>query len=115
MARILIHVADDRRLVVDPDAISHVQLHDELSRVFLPGAEPLDDTRKLGALAVHWKPYGFVRIHDECLLNPSWVRELLRSGGLERRWQVVLNDAQGTRLEVERDQLPGLWTAFGER
>lgn len=115
MARVLIHVARDKRLVVDPDAISHVALHGEGSRVHRPGEPPLDELRKLGALAVCWKEHGFVRIHDECLLNPCWVRELFRQDGTAGLWQVVLDDADGTRLEVERELLSGLWAAFGER
>jgi hypothetical protein len=115
MARVLVHVSDERRVVVDPETISHVQLHGELSRVHRPGAEPLDDVRKLGALAVHWKTHGFVRVSEACLLNPSWVRELRRGPAPDRRWALVLADAEGTALELEREQLQGLWAAYGER
>ena len=115
MERVLIHVADDRRLAVDPETISHVQVHGECARVFRPGAEPLDDLRKLGALAASWKPHGFVRVHEDCLVNPGWVAELVRAPGPERRWTLVLRDAGASRLEVERERMAELWAALGER
>ena len=109
--RILIHLADGLRRVVDPAEAFHLEAVEGATRVRLRGARPLVDVRRLGEVLPLFAPHRFLRIHREHAVNLDRVHEIRRrSEG--RDWEVKLAPPVNRVLPVSRDLLRELWQAF---
>ncbi len=109
--RIPIHLERGIRRSVDPGDIYFIEAVEGGSRVRLRGARPLFDVRLAGELARALRPFGFVRVHRDYLVNLRRVREIRRrSKG--RDWELKLSSPVNRVLPVSRRALKGIWSAF---
>jgi DNA-binding LytR/AlgR family response regulator len=113
MAKLLIHVADGERRVVDADSVYYAEAVAGDTVIRRRGAKPLRDVRELGEVERAWKRHGFVRIHDNHLVNPDKVLRV-RKVGDSRNWEVKMMPPVNAVLAVSRRRLAALWRAFDE-
>lgn len=112
--RVLLHVGDGLRHVVDPEDVYYLEAQDEDTLVRLRSAQPLVDMRPLGELVPLFAPYGFLQIHREHVVNLRRVN-LIRRRDESRDWEVKLEPPVNRVLPVSRGALAKLWRAFEGR
>ena len=112
--RVVLHLGDGERRVVDPADVYYLEAQDEDTRVRLRSARPLVDMRPLGYLLPHFVPHGFLQIHREYVVNLRQIRQIRRRDD-SRDWEVKLEPPVNRVLPVSRRALALLWRAFGEK
>lgn len=108
-AKILVHLKDRRRRVVDADDVYYLEARRDETDVRLRGARPLLDVRSLGEVMKDFGRAGFVRIHRNHAVNPGRIREIRPAG---RGWQVHLEAPVNKLLPVSRGSLAALLRAY---
>jgi DNA-binding LytR/AlgR family response regulator len=111
--RLLLHLARDRHLAVDPSDVYFLEATGETTLVRLRSSRRLRDTRALGELVPVLAPFGFVRVHRNHAVNVRHVLEIRRRGG-EADWEVKLEPPVNLVLPVSRTYLKRLRAGFGE-
>jgi DNA-binding LytR/AlgR family response regulator len=111
--RLLLHLARDRRRVVDPHDVYFLEATGETTLVRLRSSRRLRDTRALGELAPLLAPFGVVRVHRNHAVNVRHVLEVRRRPG-EADWEVKLEPPVNRVLPASRTYLKSLWAACGE-
>ncbi len=111
--RVLLHLKDSRRLVVEPDDVYYVEADGDETIVRRRGRRTLRDVRSLGEVMVVLEGCHFHRIHDRWAVNLHRVREIRpqRDG---QDWEVVLHPPVNRVMTVSRRRLRGLMRRFGE-
>ena len=109
--RVVLHVSDGERRVVDPADVYFLEAQDEDTRVRLRSATPLVDMRPVGELLPHFAPHGFLQIHREHVVNLRRIL-LFRRRDEGRDWEVKLEPPVNKVLPVSRGALAKLWKAF---
>ena len=112
--RVVLHLGDGERRVVDPADVYYLEAQDEDTRVRLRSARPLVDMRPIRELLPLFAPHGFLQIHREYVVNLRRVR-LIRRRDEGRDWEVKLEPPVNRVLPVSRGALAKLWRAFGEK
>ena len=107
--KILVHLKDHRRLVVDVHDIYYLEAQRDETDIRLRSARQLRDIRSLGEVMKDLGPAGFVRIHRNHAVNPGRVREISLAG---RAWQVQLEPPVNKVLPVSRGSLTTLLEAY---
>ena len=102
--RVLLHVRDGLRRVVDIDDVYYLEAAGDATRVRLRSAKVLLDVRRLGDLLPAFEPRGFLRIHREYAVNLRRVREIRRRDR-GRDWEVKLEPPVNRVLPVSRGKL----------
>ena len=110
--KILVHLKDRRRLVVDVRDVYYLEAQRDETDVRLRGAGRLRDVRSLGEVMKELGPAGFVRIHRNHAVNPGRVREIRLAG---RAWQVQLEPPVNKVLPVSRGSLAALLATYRVR
>ena len=87
--RVVLHVDDGMRQVVDPAHVYYLEARDEDTRVRLRSARPLVDMRPMRELLPLFAPHGFLQIHREYAINLRRIREIRRRDE-GRDWEVKL-------------------------
>lgn len=110
--RVLLHLADGRRLPLDPAEIYLLETESGDTLVRTRHAEPLVDVRQLAELVALLEPFGFFQVNRGGAVNLRRVREVRPDddGG----WQVKLDPPVNRVLEVSRRRVADLWRRFGE-
>ncbi len=109
--RLLLHLADGLRQVVDPADVYYLEAKGEDTRVRLRSARPLVDRRPLRDLLPMFQPHGFLQIHRVHAVNLRRIRQIRRRPQ-GRDWEVKLEPPVNRVLPVGRSALPKLWRAF---
>jgi len=109
--RLVLHVGDGLRQVVDPEDVYYLEAQDEDTLVRLRSAKPLVDMRPLRELVPLFVPHGFLQIHREYVVNLRRIR-LIRRRDEGRDWEVTLEPPVNRVLPVSRGALAKLWKAF---
>ncbi len=110
--RVVLHLGDGERRVVDPADVYYLEAQDEDTRVRLRSARPLVDMRPIGYLLPHFAPHGFLQVHREYVVNLPRIR-LIRRREDSRDWEVKLEPPVNRILPVSRGALAKLWESFG--
>jgi DNA-binding LytR/AlgR family response regulator len=105
--RVLLHIEDGLRQVVDPEKVYFLEAVADSTRVHLGPAEILSDVRPLRDLLPRFEPFGFLRTHRSYALNPVRVHQLRRRQR-GRDWEVKLEAPVERVLPVSRDLYPRL-------
>ncbi len=110
--RLLLHLKNSRRLVVEPDEIYYLEAAGDETIVRRRGRRTFRDVRSLGEVMPAFESSHFHRIHDSWAVNLRRVREIRpqRDG---RDWEVVLKPPVNRVLTVSRRRLAGLMGRFG--
>lgn len=110
--RVLLHLADGRRLPVDPREVYLLDAEGGETLIRTRHAEPLVDVRQLAELVPLVEPYGFYQVHRSWAVNLYRVAEIrpTTTGG----WEVKLDPPVNRVLPVSRRRVAGLWARFGE-
>ncbi len=109
----LLHVSRSERVPVDPHDVYLIEASGDHSLVRLRAKEPVEDTRPIGEVFPLFEPFGFVRIHREFAVNITRIRRI-RFQADGRDWEVKMEPPVNRLLPVARNELDGLWVAFGE-
>ena len=109
--RVVLHLSDGARHVVDPADVYYLEVRDDDTRVRLRSARPLVDIDPIGELLPHFAPLGFFQIHREYVVNLRRIREIRRRDE-GRDWEVKLEPPVNRVLPVSRGALAKLWQAF---
>jgi DNA-binding LytR/AlgR family response regulator len=112
-ARVLLHVARDRRRAVDPDDLYFLEAVGETTLVRLRSSRRVRDVRALGDLLKAMPASGLLRVHRNHAVNVRHVLEVRRRGA-RKGWEVKLEPPVNRVLPVGRTYLDRLWAAFGE-
>ena len=99
--RIVLHLADRRRRLVDPEDVYYLEADGDDTLVRLRGARPLRDVRRLGEILEKLEPLGFVRVHRNHAVNPRHVREL-RPTREREGWELRLEPPVNKVLPMTR-------------
>ena len=111
--RVVLHLGDGVRRVVDPADVYYLEAENEDTRVRFRSARATVDVRTLREVLPHFVPHGFIQIHREYVVNLRRIRQIRkRVGG--RDWEVKLEPPVNRVLPVSRGALAKLWEAFGE-
>jgi DNA-binding LytR/AlgR family response regulator len=110
--RILLHLADGRRLPVDPGEVYMLTVEGGNTLVRGRHATPWEDVRQLSELVPLFEPHGFLQIHRGVAVNLRRVRDIVPAG--DGSWQVRLDPPVNRVLPVSRRRLGELWDAFGD-
>ena len=113
-ARVLRHVARDRRRAVDPEDVYFLEAVGETTLVRLRSARRVRDVRALGDLLKAMLGAGLVRVHRNHAVNVRHVLEVRRRSA-QKGWEVKLEPPVNRVLPVGRTYLARLWAAFGEK
>ncbi|HUP21695.1 MAG TPA: LytTR family DNA-binding domain-containing protein, partial [Thermoanaerobaculia bacterium] len=87
--RLLVHLADGRRVPLDPEEIYYLEAQEADTVVRTRSKRLLHDVRSLGQIEPLLAAWPFARIHRALLVNLHRVRELRPRRGA-RGWEVVL-------------------------
>jgi len=109
--RVVLHLGDGVRRVVDPADVYYLETRDDDTRVRLRSARPLVDMRPMGELLPHFAPHGSLQIHREYVVNLRRIR-LIRRRDEGRDWEVKLEPPVNRVLPVSRGALAKLGKAF---
>ena len=113
MAKVLLHVSDGLRRLVETDGVYYLEADGGDTVLHRSRARPLRDIRRLGEIQAVWKKHGFVRIHRNHSVNPARILEIrLRESG--RDWELKLAPPVNRILPISRTYLKHLWSAFGQ-
>ncbi len=111
--RLLLHLQNSRRLVVEPDEIYYLEAVGDETIVRRRGRQTLRDVRSLGELMAVFERFHFHRIHDKWAVNLHRLREIRPQRDGED-WEVVLRPPVNRVLPVSRRRRRGLTRRFGE-
>lgn len=109
--RVVLHLGDGDRRVVDPADVYYLEAKGDDTRVRLRSARPLVDMRPMGYLLPHFLPHGFLQIHREYAVNLRHIRQIRRRHD-SRDWEVKLEPPVNRVLPVSRGAVAKLWKAF---
>lgn len=112
--RVLLHLADGRRVPVEPGEVFFLEADGDETSVRTRGRRNLRDVRSLGEILERFPPQLFVRVHRSRVVNVDRVAEIRRRPN-GRDWEVRLEPPVNTVVPVSREQLPVLWKAYGEQ
>lgn len=107
--KVLLHLADRRRRVVEADDIYYLEAQRDETDVRLRAARRLRDVRSLGEVMRELASLGFVRIHHNHAVNPAHVREIRPAGS---GWEVRLEPPVNKVLPISRRLVSGLFDAY---
>ena len=109
--RVLLHLADGRRVPVEPDEVFFLEAEEGNTLVRTRSAERLTDVRQLSVLLPHFEDHGFFEIHRGWAVNLRKVREIRPTddGG----WELRLDPPVNRVLPVSRRRVGELWERFG--
>ncbi len=112
--RIVLHISDGQRRVVDPEDVYYLESVDDETHVRLRGARPVVDLRNLGEVLPEFEPYGFLRVHRSYAVNLRRIHEIRRrSHG--RDWEIKLEPPVNRVLPVSRSAFDDLSVAYGQQ
>ncbi len=111
MGKLLIHIADGDRRVVDADSVYYAEAVGGDTLIRRRSGRPMRDVRELGEIERAWKRHGFVRIHVNHLVNAERVLRIRKVDG-SRNWEVKMAPPVNAVLPVGRRRLSALWGAF---
>lgn len=111
--RVLLHLADGRRVPVEADEVFLLDAVDDETEVRTRGRRRLRDVRSLGEVVERFPPGLFVVIHRSYAVNVDRIAEI-RPRGSGRDWEVKLEPPVNRVLPVARGRLEELWASFGE-
>ena len=111
--RVVLHLGDGERRVVDPADVYYLEAQGEDTQVRLRSARPLVDMRPIGYLLPHFVPHGFLQIHREYVVNLRQIRQIRRRDD-GRDWEIKLEPPVNQILPVSRGAVAKLWKAFEE-
>lgn len=97
---------------MDPSEVYYLEVLEEATRVRLRSARTLVDTRPADEVVPLFKPYGFLQIHREYVVNLRHIREIRRREN-GRDWEVKLQAPVNRVPPVSRGALQTLWKAYG--
>ena len=109
--RILLHLAESNRLLVEPDEIYYIEASKDDSLVRLRGKTPLRDVRQLGEVETALADRGFLRIHTKYLVNLAHIRQIRKRKGSDD-WEVKLDAPVNKVLPVSRGEVGKVWEAL---
>ena len=109
--RVLLHLSDGLRRVVDPDEVYYLEAKGGESLIRLRSAKPLADVCEYGEAAPLFEPRGFLRISREATVDLRRIRDI-RICPSGRHWEVMLEPSVNRELPVSRSALSALWGAF---
>lgn len=107
MDRVVLHISDGLREVVDPQEVFYLEATDDETRVRRHGRKALLDVRSLGDLLPAFAPHGFVLIHRSYAVNLRRIRQI-RKREDSRDWEVRLAPPVNRLLPVSRNAIPRL-------
>jgi DNA-binding LytR/AlgR family response regulator len=111
--RVLLHLADGRRVPLEPDEVFLLEADGDETEVRTRGRRRLRDVRALGEVVAHLPPGRFVQIHRSLAVNVDRVAELRRRPP-GRDWELRLEPPVNRVLPIARGRLAALWAAYGE-
>jgi two-component system response regulator LytT len=111
--RALLHLADGRRVPVEPDGVFLLEADGDETSVRTRGRRRLRDVRSLGEILDRFPAHLFVRVHRSHVVNVDRVAEIRRRRN-GRDWEVRLEPPVNTVVPVGREHLAALWEAYGE-
>lgn len=111
--RVLLHLARDLRVVVDPSEVYVLEAAGGDTLVRSAEAEVLRDVRPLGALDPLFAPHGFARIGRGAMVNLRRVEEIRRREA-GQDWEIKMQGPVNAVLPISRSALASVWAAFGE-
>ena len=111
--RVLLHVADGRRIPVETAEVFLLEADGDETLVRTAGRRRLRDVRALGEVLPRFPADVFVRVHRSCAVNVDRVTEIRRrpSG---RDWELRLEPPVNLVVPVGREHLRLVWGAYGE-
>lgn len=110
--RILLHLADGRRVPVEPDEVFFLEAVEGNTLVRTRSADRLTDVRQLSALMPYFEDQGFFQIHRSWAVNLRKVREIRPTG--DGGWELKLDPPVNRILPVSRRRVGELWRRFGD-
>jgi len=110
--RILLHLADGRRVPVEPDDVFSLEAVEGNTLVRTRSADRLIDVRQLSVLIQKFEDQGFFQTHRGWAVNLRKVREIRANekGG----WEIKLDPPVNRILPVSRRRVAELWARFGD-
>ena len=111
LGRVVLHLGDGMRRVVDAADVYYLEVRDEDTSVRLRSARPLVDVRPTRQLLPYFLPHGFLQIHRQYVVNLRRIR-LIRRREDGRDWEVKLEPPVNRVLPVSRGASAKLWQAF---
>jgi DNA-binding LytR/AlgR family response regulator len=111
--RVLLHLADGRRVPLEPDEIFFLEAQGDETDVRTRGRRRLHDVRALGQMLARLPPGRFVAIHRSLVVNVDRVAEVRRRSN-DRDWELRLEAPVNRVLPVARGRVAALWAAYGE-
>ena len=76
--RLVLHLGDGVRRVVDPADVYYLEVRGEDTQVRFRSASPLVDMRPMRELLTRFAPHGFLQIHREYAVNLRRIRQIRR-------------------------------------
>ena len=110
--RVLLHLGPGRRQALDPADVFFLEAQADNTLIRMRRARRVEDVRSLGTLEAVFRPFGFVRISREAMVNPEHVHQV-RQRGRSGEWELKLRPPVNRVLPVGRSFLAKLWAAFG--
>lgn len=111
--RVLLHLADGRRIPVEPEEVFLLEADGDETSVRTRGRRRLRDVRSLGEILGRFPRQLFVRVHRSHVVNVDRVAEIRRRPN-RRDWEVRLEPPVNAVVPVSREELAALWEAYGE-
>lgn len=108
----LLHLPDDRRLVVDPGEIYYIEADGDDTLIRFRGKQRYRDIRRLSEMGKALGKFGFVRAHRSYLVNTARVQEIRRRED-GRYWELVLDPPVNRVLPVSDSGFDELLAAYG--
>jgi two-component system LytT family response regulator len=112
--RVLLHLADGRRIPVEPDEVFLLEADGDETSVRTRSRRTLRDVRSLGEILGRFPRQLFVRVHRSHVVNVDRVAEIRRRPN-RRDWEVRLEPPVNAVVPVSREELAALWEAYGEK
>ena len=112
--RVLLHLADGRRIPVEPDEVFLLEAAGDETSVRTRGRRKLRDVRSLGEILGRFPRQLFVRVHRSHVVNVDRVAEIRRRPN-RRDWELRLEPPVNAVVPVSREELAALWEAYGEK
>ncbi len=109
--RVLLHLPDSLRLVVDPKDVYLLEADGDDTIVRRRGRKRIRDVRRLSEVAAVFERCHFYRIHDNWAVNLRRIRQIRRQRD-GRDWEVVMQPPVNRVLPVSRRRLQGLLRRF---
>jgi len=111
--RVLLHLADGRRVPLEPEEVFLLEADGDETKVRTRGRRGLRDVRALGEVVARFPPGTFVQIHRSLAVNVDRVGEVRRRPN-GRDWELRLEPPVNQVLPIARARVAALWAAYGE-